>query len=166
MRHLRDAAAGSAHLLVRSGAVVWLVLTLVTAAVAVSSPSSGEARVNRARPRLDHRVENGAGAAAHRLAASMAGKVVHRHFAWRPRLHHATVPWMQAGTHRTGLRAPVEAIVDPFAERWQADAAPVTVEPGCSDAPGRLLRMEAARDTLVRAPLLIRSFPRPPPVRL
>ena len=166
MRHLRDAASGSAHLLVRSGAVVWLVLTLLTAAVAISSPSSGDARVNRGRPRLDHRMETAVGAAAHRLAASTRGKVVHRHFAWRPRLHRATVPWMQAGTHRTGLRAPVEAIVDPFAERWQADAIPVTAEPGCSYAPARLLRIDAARDTLVRAPFLIRSFPRPPPIAL
>src|SRR5262245_20724076 len=119
MRHLRNAAAGSAHLLVRSGAVVWLVLTLVTAAAVISSPSSGGRRVNRGRPRLDHRMESAVGAAAHRLAVSTRGKVIHRHFAWRPRLHRATVPWMQAGTHRAGLRAPVEAIVDPFAERWQ-----------------------------------------------
>jgi len=166
MRHLRNAAAGSAHLLGRSGVVVWLVLILVTAAVAISSSSSADARVNRGRPRLDHRLVSTVGVAAHRLTVPPRGKSVHRHFAWRPRLHHVTVPWMQAGTHRSRLRAPAEAIVDPFAERWQADAVPVATEPARSDAPDRLLRMDAARDSLVHAPFLIRSFPRPPPVRL
>ena len=62
--------------------------------------------------------------------------------------------------------APAEALVDPFAERWQFEAVEATAEPQFSDQPGRLLRMDGAHDAPVRGPYLVRSFPRPPPPRL
>ena len=155
MQNLRDAADGLARLLVRAGASVWLLLAIAVAAAAVDA-----ATIDRAPSRASsgprslllsqHRAERPATAAVHQ----------------RPRLHHSTASWVHAAPLGHQLRAPADAIVDPFGERWQFEAVEATAEPQLSDQPGLLLRMDGARDAPVRGPYLVRAFPRPPPSRL
>jgi hypothetical protein len=73
---------------------------------------------------------------------------------------------MQTGPRSRQLRFPAEANVDPFAERWQFDGAPVAAVPHYSDLPSLLLQLVSSPETPRRAPYLVRSFPRPPPADL
>ena len=168
MQSLRDAADGAARLLMRAGAAVGLLVAVATAVVAVDAAALDAGRSRQGRdgapaPRLEHRIDPAA-ATVDRLPSSHRAGFLRRHSAWRPRLHRTTAPWIDAATSRH-LRVPVDAIVDPFAERWQLDAVPAAAEPQVATVPCRRLRLAAAQDAPVRGPYLVRSFPRPPPAR-